>query len=259
MGISGASVTPAATPATGDIGNLVNVAAGWPAPERWPGPVDPSAYTDAGPEYPIEGPPAGPWILDDFTVPLGSQPPGGGAQDTSWTTGTDGPMTAWDSSAGAPFAPSGALNPDLHGQDTGAVWQAQHVTPAYIGSLTRTSAPGQTYNREYAFEPVNGMWVPVPNGRVNLDQRQDHDPAPGDGGGWAPWDPGYAERPVLNNIAYQATPVTGGDNVYGVSGDLPDRSQWQAYPALAYEAPPDPAVGSAQAPAALAGEGWLLG
>ncbi len=259
MAVSGASVTSAATPATGDIGNLVNVATGWPAPERWPGSVDPSVYTDAGPEYPIEGPPAGPWVLDDYMVPIGSQPPGGGAQDVSWTTGTDGPMVPWDSSAGDPFAPSGAVDPELHGQDTGAVWQNQHVTPAYIGALTRHTGTGQTYNRVYEFEPVNGMLVPVPNGRVDFDQQQFWDPAPGDGGGWAPWDPGYAERPVLNNIAYQATPVTGGHNVYGVSGDLPDRSQWQAYQALAYEAPPDPAVGNAPAPAAAGAEGWLLG
>jgi len=258
MGISGASVTPAATAATGDLGNLVNVAAGWPAPQRWPGPVDPATYTDAGPEYPIEGPPAGPWILDDFTVPVGAQPPGGGAQDTSWTTGTDGPMVPWDSSAGSPFAPSGALNPDLHGQDTGAVWQNQHVAPAFIGELRRETITGEAFNREYAFEPVQGQYVPALAGRTNMDQRQVWDPAPGDGGGWAPWDPGYAERPVLNNVAYQAVPVRSLPSAYGVAGDLPDRSQWQAYPAAAYEAPPDPVVGP-QPAAALTGEGWLLG
>lgn len=259
MGISGASVTPAATAATGDTGNLVNVATGWPAPQKFPGSVDPSVYTDAGPEYPIEGPPAGPWVLDDFTNPVGEQLPGGGMQDTSWTTGTDGPQLPWDSAAGDPFAPSGAVNPDLHGQDTGAVFAAQHVVPADIGLLRREVITGQTMNREYRFDPVQGMYVPAPNDRTNMDQRQVWDPAPGDGGGWAPWDPGYAERPVLNNVAYQAVPVTNLDTLYGVSGDLPDRSQWQAYGAAAYEAPPDPSVGQPPAPAAADTGGWLLG
>lgn len=260
MGISGASVTPAATAAAAGSGNLVNVAVGYPAPETYPGPVDPVQYTDAGPAYPVEGPAAGPWVLDDWTGSVPVQAPGGGTGDTSWTTGTDAPMTAWDSSAGAPFAPSGALNPDLHGQDTGAVFAAQHVPAAFIGSLTRHTGTGQTWNREYAFEPVQGQYVPAPNGRTDMDQAQYWDPAPGDGGGWAPWDPGYSERPVLNNLAYQATPVTQTEGIYGVSGDLPDRSQWQAYAAQAYEAPPDPAVASPGVPAAsLGGGGWVLG
>jgi len=106
---------------------------------------------------------------------------------------------------------------------------------------------------------VQGMYVPAPNGRSNLDQRQAWDPAPGDGGGWAPWDPGYSERPVMNNLAYQAYPVTNGETVYGVSGDLPDRAPWQNYDAQAYEAPPDPVVSQAAAPEASMGSGWLLG
>lgn len=260
MAISGASITPAATAATGDFGNLVNVPVGYPAQEKYPGSVDPAQYTDAGPAYPVEGPTSSPWTLDDFTGSLPDDPEGStGIQDTSWTTGTDGPMAAWDSSAGAPFAPSGAVNPDLHGQDTGAVYQAQHVPPAFIGSLKRQVITGQTFNREYAFDPVQGMYVPAPNGRQNLDQRQVWDPAPGDGGGWAPWDPGYSERPIMNNLAYQAYPVTSEASVYGVSGDLPDRAPFQDYAATVYEAPPDPSVGQAQAPAASMGGGWLLG
>jgi hypothetical protein len=252
------AVTQAATPAV-NSGDLVNVAAGNPAQERWPGSVDPSQYTDAGPEYPIAGPPAGSWMADEFggSVPHAEQ--GGGIQDMSWTTGTDGPMVPWDSSAGAPFAPSGALNPDLHGQDTGAVYQNQHVTPAAIGTLTRTTGVGQTYNREYAFDPVTGMNVPAPNGRVDYDQRQTWDPSPGDGGGYAPWDPGYAERPILLNVAYQATPVTEVPDVYGVSGALPDRAPFNAYTAESYESPADPVVNQPATPAANTGGGFLLG
>lgn len=254
---TGASVTPAATSATAS-GDLVNVETGYPAATRWPGSVDPSTYTDAGPEYPLEGPPAGPWVLDDFTGTVPEMASGGGIQDTSWTTGTDAPMVPWDSSAGPPFAGSAAADPDLHGEDTGAVYQAQHVPPAYIGTLQRQTIIGQTYNREYQYEPVNGQYVPVPNGRQNLDQRQVWNPAPGDGGGWAPWDPGYSERPIYNNVAYQATPVNTVPTPYGVSGDLPDRSTW-SYPAAAYEAPADPVVNEAPAPVQDTGGGWLLG
>jgi hypothetical protein len=252
------AATPAATPAV-VLGDLVNVAAGKPAQERWPGPVDPSQYTDAGPEYPIEGPAYGTWMADDLGGSMPESAQGGGIQDTSWTTGTDGPMVPWDSSAGAPFAPSGALDPDLHGQDTGAVFVNQHATPAAIGTLTRTTRTGQTYNREYAFDAVTGMYVPAPNGRVDYDQRQDWDPSPGDGGGYAPWDPGYAERPILLNVAYQATPVTEVPGVYGVSGALPDRAPFNAYSAESYESPADPVVNQPAAPADDIGGGFLIG
>jgi hypothetical protein len=251
------SVTPAASAAAG---NSVNVPAGYPAAERYPGPVDPVQYTDAGPEFPIEGPPSGDWVLGDAAAgSLPEQSPGGGIQDTSWTSGTDGPQLPWDSAAGAPFAPSAAVNPDLHGQDTGAVFTNQYSTPPAIGRIERQTIPGQTWNREYVFDPVQGMYVPQANGRANMDQRQVWDPAPGDGGGWAPWDPGYSERPVLLNVAYQASPVTEEGGIYGVSGALPDRAPFNAYAAQAYAAPPDPIVTQPAAPAAGTGGGWLLG
>ena len=238
-------------------GDLVNVAVGSPAAERYPGPVSPDQYTDAGPHYPVEGPPQGAWLATEFPGHMPNVQSGGGIQDYSWITGTDGPSIPWDSSAGQPFAPSGALNPALHGQDTGQVYVSQHVVPAFIGKLTRHTGTGQTYNRQYQFDPVTGEYVPAPNGRIDYDQQQTWDPAPGDGGGYAPWDPGYAERPVLQNLAYQATPVTSVSSIYGVSGDLPDRSQF-AYPASAYEAPADPVVNQPQAPAPSGTGGWLL-
>lgn len=256
------SVTSATTPAAAaavSTGDLVNVAAGNPAQERWPAAIDPAQYTDAGPEYPIEEPVYGSWLAPEYGGSLPYVSPGGGIQDTSWTTGTDGPMMPWDSSAGQPFAPSGALDPDLHGQDTGAVFAAQHVVGAEIGQLRRQTIPGQTWNREYIFSPVDGMYVPAPNGRIDYDQRQPWDPAPGDGGGYAPWDPGYAERPILNNVAYQANPVTEVPSPYGVSGSLPERSPFNAYPAQSYESPPDPIVTQPGAPAPGTGGGFLLG
>lgn len=257
--ISGAATSPAAVPAAANPSNSVNTATGFPATERWPGPVDPGQYTDAGPVYPIVGPLAGPWILDDFTGSIPADPEGStGIQDLSWTTGTNGPMVPWDSNAGAPFAPSGPVNPDLHGQDLGATFQAQHVAPAQIGDLRRQTIVAEAWDRHYA--DGNVPYDPAPAGRVNFDQRQPWDPAPGDGGGWSPWDPGYAERPIYNNTAYQATAVTNAATPYGVSGDLPNRAPFNTYAAAAYEPPPDPAVGNQGAALAdnTAG-GWLLG
>lgn len=261
MAFSGAATNSATTPAATsavDSGDLVNVPAGDPATERWPSALDPGQYTDAGPSYPLEGPPYGSWYAEPFATVLPEGAPGGGIQDTSWQTGTDGPQAAWDSNAGQPFAPSGAPPAELHAEDTGAVFQAAYMVPAAVGEITRTSVTGQTMNREYVFDPTTGQYVPAPNGRTNMDQRQVWDPAPGDGGGWAPWDPGYAERPILNNVAYEVTPVTE-SGLYGVSGALPDRSPVGDYVAQAYESPASPVVNQPTAPAAAAPGGWLLG
>lgn len=252
------AATPAATPAV-NSGDLVNLPAGSPAQEIWPSAVDPGQYNDAGPDYPIEFAPYGSWFAEPFVTTLPESSPGGGIQDTSWQTGTDGPQVEWDSAAGIPFTPSRAVNPLLHAEDTGAVYQKQYVIPAEIGLIRRHTGVGQTYNREYAFEPVQGQWVPALNGREDYDQRQTWDPSPHDGGGWAPWDPGYSERPIYNNVAYTATSVTSQPSQYGVSGDLPDRSQFNSYAAQAYEAPADPQVANPGAPAADTGGGWLLG
>jgi hypothetical protein len=266
MAITGASTrssttaaASAAAGATTSAADLVNVPTGYPAPQRWPGALDPGQYSDAGPGYPIEGPPADPWILNDWQAQVPPEIQGGGVQDLSWTTGTNGPQAPWDSNAGEAFAPSGAAPPELHGQDTGAVWQAQHVVPAAIGQLIRASIPAQAYSRAYAFDPVTGQNVPTLAGRMNLDQQQRWDPAPGDGGGWAPWDPGYAERPLQANLAYQATAVRDVATAQGVAGALPDRSPWNAYAAQTYASPPDPIVNppAAAAAADFIG-GWQL-
>jgi hypothetical protein len=259
-GAATSAATAAATPAVLS-GDLVNVPAGDPATERWPSAVDPGQYgeSDRDGAYPIEGPVAGGWVLDDWTGSVPEIVPGGGIQDTSWTTGTDGPQLPWDSAAGPAFAPSAAVNPDLHGTDTGAVFANQYSAPPAVGQIVRSSIPGQTYNREYVFDPVTGQNVPAPNGRANLDQQQRWDPAPGDGGGYAPWDPGYAERPIMLNVAYQATPVSEVPTQYGVSGALPDRSQFNSYASESYASPPDPQVLTSAPPAAATGGGFLLG
>lgn len=248
------------------LGNMVNVPTGFPATEKYPGAVSPGQYSDAdtGESYPVEGPVQGDSGFSPFgtaTPPAGS---GGGIVDLSYTYGTDAPAAAWDSSGGIPTVPNlsypGAVPPELHGDDgTGAVAAAQAVVPAAIGQLTRRTVRGQTWNRDYVFESANGMYVPSVNGRTDLDQSQAHDPHPGSGGGYAPWDTGYAERPVFLNVAYQATPVSPVASQYGVSGALPDRAPFNDYPAQSYETPADPTVSQPSAPAASGSSGWLLG
>jgi hypothetical protein len=239
------SAVPSAVPSALS-GDLVNVATGYPATERYPGAVNPTQYTDPGPAYPVEGPAEG-----DTEAPFATAAPtvgsGGGLVDTTYLWGTDGPVEAL--SSGTPTEVNltypGARPPALHSDDgTGAVAQRWASIPAYIGTLIRATGIGQTWNREYAFEPTNGMYVPGANGRTDLDQQQMWNPSgPADpGGGYDPWQPGYSERPVLLNVAYQATPVTNTGNIYGVSGFLPDRSVWNEYEAQTYAVPPDPIV-----------------
>jgi hypothetical protein len=256
------SATSTATSSAVINGDLVNVNTGDPAQEKYPGAVSPQQYTDEGPSYPLEGPVQG----GSQPSPYGALTPGsgsgGGIIDLSFTTGTDGPQERYPEACSTPVALSfpGARPPALHADDgSGAVAAAQTVVPAFIGQLLRKTPTGQTYNRQWQFDTVNGQWVPSPNGRIDYDQIQMHDPAPGDGGGYAPWDPGYAERPVLLNVAYQATPVTSVNSQYGVNGFLPDRSQWQAYQAETYAAPPDPIANPTETPAVSNGSGWLLG
>jgi hypothetical protein len=255
------AAVPSAVPS---LGNAVNIPVASPATERYPGAVDPSVYTQDYPSpFNVEGPIPGTPGDSPFGVSGPSASSGGGVVDATWLTGTDAPTVPWDSSGGQAVTPNlsypGATNPELHSDDgSGAVAAAQTVVPAYIGDLTRSTVTGQTFNREYVFEPVNGMWVPSANGRIDFDQTQTWDPSPGDGGGYAPWDPGYSERPVLLNVAYQAYPVTSAGNQYSVNGLLPDRSQWNAYEAQAYEAPPDPIVNQPAAPAPSGSGGWLL-
>jgi hypothetical protein len=250
------AVTPFSDPV-----DLVNTAAGEPAAETYPGALDPAVHsgdTDQNPTTPggIAGPPYGSWQAQPFTATLPEQAPGGGYQQTSWQTGHDAPQAAWDSSAGAPFAPSGPLAPMLHAEDDGTVWRHEHVIPAAIGSLTRRTQQGQTTIRNGSGDQVLKDNVVSPNDRVNLDEYQVHR---GDDSGWAPWEIPYAERAVTNNLAWEAQPVEATGSPYVPSGYLPDRSVYD-YAAVAYEAPPDPSVTTAGPPAADTGigGGWVL-
>src|SRR6185437_3977194 len=149
------ATTPAATPAVNP--NAVNEPVGSPAAEHYPGAVDPQQYQPgSGPVTPgsVQGPPYGTWGDEPFAASLPPAAGGGGFQDTAWTSGNDAPMLPWDSAAGAQFAPSGAVNPDLHGVDTGGVWRFTHVTPAEIGTLTRRTGMGQTTVRNGSGDQV---------------------------------------------------------------------------------------------------------
>lgn len=254
------AVPPAVTPFSDPV-DLVNVAAGDPATETYPGAVDPAVHsgeTDYVPTTPggVDSPPYGSWQAQPFTEALPEQAPGGGFQDTSWQTGSDAPQAPWDSSAGPPFAPSGPVSPLLHAEDTGGVYRFEHVIPAAIGSLTRRTQEGQTTVRNGSGDQVTKDNVVSPNNRLNLDQYQVHR---GSDPGYQPWNIPYAERPVTNNLAFESQPVTESGSPYTPSGYLPDRSVYD-YAAVAYEAPPDPYVGVAAAAAdAGIGGGFLLG
>jgi hypothetical protein len=255
----GGAATPAASAATDPV-DLVNQAAGSPAAERYPGAVSPDQYAAGRPGALLQGGPAGPAEGTWGTQPFGGGPvpmesPGGGYQDASWTTGHDGPQSPWDSSAGAAFAPSGALDPDLHGEDLGAAYVRERVIPASIGKLTRRTMTGQTTVTQA--ETLTEKVGTSPNGRQDLDQQQWHDPD-----GYNPWTIPYAERPVLNNLAHEAVPFDPITTAYGVSGYLPDRSPYDAGLAVAYEAPPDPAVTTVPVSQSASnpgiGGGWVL-
>lgn len=254
MAISGASTQQAATPAASPSAtNQVNLDVAVPASERYPGAVDAAQYLPGSYEVPggPAGPPFGEYAAEPFTSSLPVLAPGGGYQDTAWMSGTDAPELAWDSSAGPAFAPSGALDPDLHGIDTGGVYVREYVVPAAIGSLTRATATGQTYDELANTRDTIGQ--NTPNGRQNQDQQQWHNPD-----GYDPWQIPYAERPIQNNVAWQNVPLDAVDSPYAVSGALSDRAPFD-YAAVAYESPPDPSVATvpAQAPASIGGE-WTL-
>lgn len=253
----GGAAPSAAPPATDPV-NLVNDPAGYPATPRYPGAVDAAQYQTgqtAAPGGPA-GPAPGTWGTQPFmSAPDLQEAPGGGYQDASWLTGHDGPSVPWDSSSGAPFAPSGAIPPELHGEDLGAVYVKAHVIPADIGRLTRHTMVGQTTVTVAETQLLKKDTAP--NARQDLDQQQWHDPD-----GYNPWTIPYSERPIYNNLAHEAVPMATLATPYGVAGALPDRSPYDAGLAVAYDAPPDPTVTSvpaSQASSPKIGGGWLSG
>lgn len=253
------AATPAAQASTGsavDPVDLVNVPAGYPAQERYPGAVDPELYGTGGTESQAK---AGPVLGQQGSQPFISEVPemeqGGGYADMPWHH--NGPELAWDSSAGQPFAPSGPVSPDLHAADSGGVRKFQHVTPAAIGVLTRHTMSGQTFNRLAATQTEIGMTAS--NGRADLDQQQWHDPGAAEGFG--PFPLPYSERALQNNVAYESTSIDPIPSPYAPAGQVPDMAPYNSYPAVAYQQPQDPAVAIAhqvpQAQSSGIGGGWV--
>jgi hypothetical protein len=255
------SAAPSAAGSATDPVNLVNNATNYPATERYPGALDASQYgpgqeeTPGGPAGPVA---AGTWGQQPFmSSPDGMvEAAGGGYMDASPLTGHDGPQVPWDSSSGQPFAPSGALDPALHGEDLGATFVKGYVIPASIGQLVRHTMTGQT--TVTVVETQDLKKTTAPNARLDLDQQQWHNPD-----GYNPWNVPYAERPIYNNLAHEAVPMQTLSTPYGVAGALPDRAPYDAGLAVAYEAPPDPAVTTVPASQTgtvkIGGRGWLLG
>lgn len=255
MAIAGSSVTgaasSAATPATA-LPEQSNVT--YPATEIYPGPVDPTQYLEGV----AQTTPGGVGTVTQTSVspymanPQVQIPGGGGFQDATWMSGTDGPSIPWDSSAGEPFAPSGALNPALHGQDLGSDFIGQYVVPAAIGDPVRRTSVGQT-TVTVAETQTEKVGV-SPNNRRNLDEYQTNNHQ-----GYDPYEIPYSERPILNNLGYAMPGLVRVPTGYGVAGGLPDNSPHD-YAAMAYEAPPDPSVGTTKlTPATTSGGGWVLG
>lgn len=238
------AVNSAATPAASPAINSVNDAVGTPTTERYPGAVNPSQY-ETGRTSPEPGGPSGPVAGEIGPHPFTERTPasisGGGYQDTGWMSGTDAPIVPWDSNAGpGGYAPSGAVNPDLHADDTGGVFRKEHGIPAAIGKLSRRTSHGQTTVRSSGTLTLRDGQT-SPNERSDMDQYQNWNPE-----GFSPWNIPYAERAILNNVAYQSTAITPESVQYVPSGDLPDNAPL-GYSAQAYEAPPSPYVGTAPA------------
>jgi len=244
----------AATPAVTAADSVNQVTSAGVASPVWSGAVDPAVYLNPGDLTKSQTVADGPSPAQEFGATIPAQAPGGGWQDPTWTSGTDAPQAPWDSLAGPPFAPSGAIaQADTHGTDQGAVFAHEHVTPPDIGQLRRVTIHGEAMNLEWGFDPATGERVNSPAGRVNLDQAQ-----VGDCDAYDPWQVDYSERPILNNLAYEAA-AYGGGSTYDPSGQLPDISLGNEYAAMTYEAPPDPATSLAQPATAGIGGGWVLG
>jgi len=263
VAISGAATSQAATPAAApylDPVDLVNDPAGQPVTALYPGALDPAVHSGEEDYQPTTpggiGSPADVAGGQPFAATLPEQAPGGGYQDTGWLSGHDAPQAVWDSSAGPAFAPSGALDPDVHAEDPGAVRRVEHVIPAAIGSLTRRTQVAQTTVRNGSGDQLAKDNVTSPNGRADLDQYQVHR---GSDPGYEPWEIPYAERAILNNLAWEAQQGQASDAQYVPSARLPDRSVFD-YAGAAYEAPPDPSLAPALPSADSGiGGGFLLG
>jgi hypothetical protein len=223
--LSGASLTVAEQ----------NSVIGYPAAETYPGPLT-EDHSDPGPADPgRSGPPNGP--VPDIPA-TGSMPDpdlsGGTIPDVVADLGHSAPMAAFDSSAGAPFAPSGPIAP-THGDDTGGTGRKEHVPVPRSPGWWRRTLTGQTFNRQAQVTDNAGWQISAPNGRQNLDQAQGQN-----ANGYDPAVIPYSERPLRANLAAEAYPIQDTAGGYVPDGSLPDMYGLGGQGNYVYTTPPDP-------------------
>lgn len=251
---SGASTTPAAQSAVLLSNNdLVNQQVANPAQERYPGAVNPNQY---GPGSATDHPYAAPKNQppEPFTARTPQSVSGGGWQDTAWMSGHDAPQVPWDSQnqGESIYRGPGAVNPELHADDTGGVFRHTYATPPVIGSLRRHTMYGQTTIRQSGDTLIRDGQT-APNNRQDMDQQQWWN-----SDGYAPHPVPYAERPIMNNVAYESIPTNDPGNQYSPSGNLTGNAP-HSYAAETYGAPPDPYVGQPGTNSnGIIGSSWTL-
>lgn len=228
---------------------------GYPVQETWSG-VTGENHHDAGTANPgRSGPPQGtpaPPIPPTGSVPLVDLSGGEDGDTQAAAYGYSAPMAPFDSSAGAPFAPSGPIA-DTHCYDTGGTARKEHVPVPRSPGWFRLTLRGQTFNRQAQVTDTAGWDQNVPNDRTNLDEIQGQN-----ANGYDPFVIPYSERPVRANFAATPYPVNAEGGVYGVDGALPNMAGLGGQGNFGYTPPPDPVVSltpsAAPAPSAYASD-----
>jgi hypothetical protein len=211
---------------------------GYPAQETYSGPVsenhlDPG-HADPGRSGPPDGTPAPP-VPSTGGVPLADLSGGEHGDTQAAVYGSSAPMAAFDSAAGAPFAPSGPAA-DTHGYDTGGTGRKEHVPVPRSPGWFRLTLRGQTWNRQAQVTDGKGWQLSSPNDRQNLDELQGQN-----ANGYDPFVIPYSERPLKANFAAESYPVSPVSGPYGVAG-VPGLDLMGGQGNLGYTSPPDPSV-----------------
>lgn len=215
-----------------------NATIGYPDNPEWPGPVSEN-HGDVGTQ-PIPG-------RDGLSgAPYSPVPEvpgerlvtieGGNASDTVGLLGHSAPVADFDSNAGDPFAPMGAIA-DTHGYDTGGTDRTEQVPVPHSPGWFRRVMTGQTWNRQAQVTTTEGWAVSAPNDRQNLNQDQGQN-----ADAYDPFTVPYSERPIKANYAHEAVPVETIGGPYGPDGNLADMAGLGGQGNYGYTSPPDPAV-----------------
>ncbi len=160
----------------------------------------------------------------------------------------------WDSSAGKPFAPSGAIS-GIHAEGTGSSPKFVQ-TPADIGNPVDLRIASQSYAPAYSWDSATGERNNAPTQWVAHDQAQDVN---GSGIDYAPRQFFQNEiNAVSPNLAAVSQPFIA-DSGYTQLGLTPDMAA-RDYASVLYSAPADPVVTESQpaatAPGVAEGDVW---